>query len=181
MKIIGKKTLWQGRYLRTSLTTYVTQDGTRFDWECYERTSPGVVIVVPILPESRVLLIRQFRPPVGRPVLELPAGLIDPGEAPEVTARRELIEETGYAAGRLEPLIKGPYSPALTNGTLDVFAATELSFVGKTGGDGNENIETLDLALKDVMSHIERWSSTGQLVDLKIIGFIELARRRLGL
>lgn len=181
MRIIGKKTLWQGQYLRTSLTTYVTEDGTRFDWECYERTSAGVVIVVPVLPDSRVLLIRQFRPPVGRTVVELPAGLIDPGEAAEATARRELIEETGYSAGRLTPLIKGPYSPALTDGTLDVFMATELAFVGKSGGDGNENIETLEVALEAVMGHIEDWAAGGHLVDLKIIGFIELARRRLGL
>jgi len=181
VKITGIRTLWEGRFLRTRLKTYVTADGMLHDWECYERTSPGVVIIVPVMQDGRVLLIRQFRPPVGAPVLELPAGLIDPGETPAATARRELIEETGYEAGRLTPLIKGPYSPALTDGTLEIFMATELAFVGKSGGDGNESIETLPVPLEGITGYVERLAAEGKMVDLKIIGFIELARRRLGL
>jgi len=180
MKIIDRVTLWEGRFLRTCLTTYLARDGCRYEWECYERTSKGVVIIVPVLPNERVLLIRQFRPPVGETVLELPAGLIDPGETPETTAARELVEETGYSPGVLSPLIAGPYSPALTSGTLDVFLASNLHYVGKTGGDRNEHIETLEVSFSSAFEDITRLVSRGEKVDLKILGFIELARRTMG-
>ena len=65
---------------------------------------PGAVLVVPVLDDGRLVVERQFRYPLQRVFLEFPAGKIDPGEAPEATARREMIEETGYAVERLVPL-----------------------------------------------------------------------------
>ena len=63
---------------------------------------PGAVAIVPVLPDGRILLVRQFRHPVGQILLEIPAGKLDAGEDPDVCAVRELEEETGYRAGKIE-------------------------------------------------------------------------------
>ena len=85
----------------------------------------GGVGVVPIH-EGKVLLVRQFRLAAGREMLEIPAGLLEPGEAPEETAARELAEELGYRAGRLVPLIAYHTSPGFTDEQTHIFLALDL-------------------------------------------------------
>jgi ADP-ribose pyrophosphatase len=85
----------------------------------------GGVGVVPIQ-GNKVLLVRQFRLAAGTEFLEIPAGLREPGEAPEATAARELAEELGYAAGRLIPLLTYHTSPGFTDETTQLFLALEL-------------------------------------------------------
>lgn len=87
---------------------------------------PGAAAVVPFLDDGRVLLIRQYRFATAGYLLEVPAGKLDPGEAPEVCAARELEEETGYRAGRLEPLGAIWPSPGFTDEKIHLFAAFEL-------------------------------------------------------
>jgi ADP-ribose pyrophosphatase YjhB (NUDIX family) len=76
----------------------------------YVIRSPDFVVIVALDPQGRLLLVRQFRPAVSAVTLELPAGHIEPGETPEQAARKELLEETGYAAETLKPL--GTFSPS---------------------------------------------------------------------
>ncbi len=89
---------------------------------------PGAVVILPILTDGRCVMIRNFRPAVGRELWELPAGTLDvPGEQPEAAARRELEEETGYRAGRLTPLCMFYSSPGILDELLRAFVATELT------------------------------------------------------
>ncbi len=179
MKILNKKTLWEGRYLRTSLITYLGRDGIQHTWEAYDRPGiSGIVVIVPVTDAGKLLLIRQFRPAIGDYVIELPAGLNDRDESPADCARRELEEETGYCAGMMERLISGPYSAAATRGKLDVFLATGLEFVGKSGGDDNEDIEVVEISIDEAMDFLIAAERKGGLVDLKIFGLVELARRK---
>ena len=104
---------------------------------------PGAVLMLPILADGRLVLERQFRYPVGRVMLEFPAGKIDPCETPLATAQRELREETGYTAGTWEHL--GPVHPEIGYSTevIEMYIATDLAHVGAQLDDG----EFLDIVL----------------------------------
>lgn len=92
---------------------------------------PGAVVIVPILPDGRIVMIRNFRYTVQEELLELPAGTIDPGEKPIDTARRELEEETGYRPGVLEPLAEFYTSPGVMTERMRAFVARDLVHVGQ--------------------------------------------------
>ncbi len=182
MTVLNKTILWEGKFIRSVLVRYMDGSGvTERDWEAVERVGcDGVVGIVPFTDDCEVVMIRQFRPPINGHVIELPAGLRDPGETPEEAARRELIEETGYSAGELRFLIEGPLSSGLSSEILTVFAATGLTFVGVGKRDETEHIEVLKVPFEDVASEIESRRKAGDYVDLKVLGLVELARRSLG-
>jgi ADP-ribose pyrophosphatase len=104
---------------------------------------PGAVLMLPILADGRLVLERQFRYPVGRVMLEFPAGKIDPDETPLATAKRELREETGYTAGTWQHL--GTVHPEIGYSTefIEMYIATDLAHVGAQLDDG----EFLDVVL----------------------------------
>ncbi|MDA8238806.1 MAG: NUDIX hydrolase [Nitrospiraceae bacterium] len=182
MTVLNKKTLWEGKFLRAVLVRYIDGSGvTERDWEAIERVGcDGIVGIVPFTDEGEVVMIRQFRPPINRHVVELPAGLCDPGEKPEDAARRELIEETGYSAGELRFLTEGPLSSGLSAELLTVYTATGLTFVGIGGKDETEHIEVLKVPVERVASEMESMREAGDYIDLKVYGLVELARRSLG-
>lgn len=179
MRVLNKKTLWEGKFLRSVLVRYIDGSGvTERDWEAVERVGcDGVVGIVPFTDEGEVVMIRQFRPPINGHVIELPAGLRDPGEKPEDAARRELTEETGYAARELRFLTEGPLSSGLSSELLTVYTATGLKFVGIGGRDETEHIEVLKVPVERVASEMESQRKAGNYIDLKVYGLVELARR----
>ncbi|KPK16356.1 MAG: hypothetical protein AMJ62_05855 [Myxococcales bacterium SG8_38] len=87
---------------------------------------PGAAVILPLLDDGRVVMIRNLRRTVGKVLWELPAGTLDEGEPPEVCAAREVEEETGYRAGRVEPLIEFYASPGVLNERMYGFLATDL-------------------------------------------------------
>jgi ADP-ribose pyrophosphatase len=133
---------------------------------------PGGVTVVAIDPEGRLLLVRQYRHPVGRDLLELPAGTLDPGETPEVCAARELQEEAGYKPGRLEKLGGFYLAPGYCSEYQHVFLATELT---ESHLDGEEEaIELEALPLDDALGLV----ATGEIVDSKTVAALLLYQQR---
>jgi ADP-ribose pyrophosphatase len=181
MTVLKKKTLWEGKFLRSVLVRYIDGSGvTERDWEAVERVGcAGIAGIVPFTDEGEVVMIRQFRPPLNGHVVELPAGLCDPGERCEDAARRELIEETGYSAGELSFLTEGPLSSGLSSEMLTVFVATALTFVGIGKRDETEHIEVLKVPFEEVASELESRRRAGDFVDLKVFGLVELGRRSL--
>jgi 8-oxo-dGTP pyrophosphatase MutT (NUDIX family) len=182
MEIIKKETVWKGSFMSAVRITYRDAHEKVRTWEAVERVGiGGIVVMVAVTPGRSVLLEKQFRPPLGRQVIELPAGLVDPGESMEEAAKRELIEETGWAAKELSFLAEGPISTGASTEILRAYLCTGLDHVGKAGGDDNEIIEVTEVPLGEVGEFLRKAQAEGILVDLKVYGLIELARKALGL
>ena len=142
-------------------------------WEYTFRTNAsGVVALVPVTDEGELVLVEQYRIPVQCRVLELPAGLAgdtgDPDEDFKLAANRELIEETGYRASRLEQLLIGPSSSGMTDEILNIYYASGLEKVGPGGGEGNEDITVHVVSLKTAASWLADRATEGVLIDPKV-------------
>jgi ADP-ribose pyrophosphatase len=137
---------------------------------------PGAAAVVPFVDEDarRILLLRQYRYAVGGWLWEVPAGKLDPGEEPAVCARRELEEETGYRAGRMERTGEILTAPGFTDERIHLFCAYELAEGTQARGPG-EIIELHERTLDEAMAMVE----SGEIVDAKTIVALWHARRRL--
>jgi len=116
---------------------------------------PGAAAVVPFLDENRILMIRQYRFATGGEILEIPAGKLDPGETPETCAARELLEETGYRAGRLEKLGAIWTSPGFTNEVIHLYSAFDLE-VAEQQLEPDEIIELVPMTLTQALETIRR-------------------------
>lgn len=143
-------------------------------WEYASRVaSKGVVVIVALTPSMELILVEQYRAPVGRNVIELPAGVA--GDLPEFTqeslesaAIRELEEETGWRATGMSLLVKGPVSAGMSSEIVSFFRAQELSKVGEGGGDPTEAITVHTVALGSIEDFLKLKASSGVLIDPKI-------------
>jgi ADP-ribose pyrophosphatase len=137
---------------------------------------PGAVTVVPLLAEQHVCLIRNYRVAVARTLIELPAGTLEPPEDPQVTAARELEEETGYRAGQLTRLHAFYLSPGILDERMHLFLATQLT-AGDARREAGEEIENLIVPWEQALE----WALTGTIEDAKsIVGLLvcEALRRQ---
>lgn len=161
---------WRVKFVRA---TFAAPDGSTFERDVLR--SPGAVGIVPIVGDDHVVLVRQYRASIEDELWEIPAGIRDvPGEPPEVTAQRELAEEAGYRAGRIE-LLTGFYNSAgISDSYTYVYLGTELTPVPRdTQGveEAHMTIETVPLA-----EAVERVTS-GEISDAKtVIGLLLAAR-----
>jgi len=144
------------------------------NWEFTDRPGiSGIVIIAAATAENELVLVEQFRPPVGKNVIELPAGLAGdiPGsekEPLEAAARRELREETGYEAGEMIYLTEGPPSAGITSEIITFFRATNLRWKGSNGGDADENITVHKVPLAEATGWLAEQIKDGKLVDPKV-------------
>lgn len=126
---------------------------------------PGAVVIIPVLDNGDLLFERQYRYPVGRAFLELPAGKIDPGEEINATATRELLEETGYEAAEWRYL--GVMHPCIgySNERIEIFLARRLTQVSAPQLDHEEFLDILPLSMGEALAAIQ----AGELTDAKTI------------
>jgi ADP-ribose pyrophosphatase len=148
------------------------EDGRRAEREIVEH--PGSVVLVPV-EAGRVLLVRQFRYAMGAELLELPAGTLEPGEAPLQAAHRELAEETGRAAGDLQLLARLFPSPGYTSERMWLYLATGLGAAEPASQDADESIELVPMDLDEATARAKR----GEFEDMKTVAGILLAAERL--
>jgi ADP-ribose pyrophosphatase len=161
-KKIASRTVYRGRMLRVNDDDVRLPDGSQARREYL--LHPGAAIILPLFDDGSVLLERQFRYPVDQHCYELPAGKLETNELPLETAKRELLEETGYIAsdwrelGRLFPCV------GYSNEQIDFFLARRLEFKGAQLDEG-EFLETLRLPLAEGLD----WVRRGRITEVKTI------------
>ena len=147
--------VWQGRFITTK---------TRGKWEYVSRARGIKAAVILAVDAGHVLLVEQFRVPLGKPCIELPAGLVgdhDPGEDVALAAGRELEEETGYAAERIELLGEYYSSPGMVSESFFMVRAHGLTRVSEGGGVEGENITVHRVALAELSGFLDAKRAEG--------------------
>ncbi len=170
----GEEVVYLSRLLRVARGRFVAPDGAEFERDIVHH--PGWVAVVPVTDDGHVVCVRQYRAALGAWLLEIPAGIRDvDGEAPELTARRELAEEAGVAAEHLELVATIHNSPGFADELGSVFLATGLTEV-PTDRQGPEEgyMEVVRVPLSDV----PRMIAAGEITDAKSVVGLLLAVAR---
>ena len=169
-----KRTLHTGEFLA------LIREG---HWEYAHRVrATGSAIIVAVTEDQKLLLVEQYRIPVHARTIELPAGIIgdEPGSGDEAhteAAQRELLEETGYAAERVEPIMTGAASSGLASELITLFRASGLKQVHAGGGIADENITVHEVPLKTADHWLAAKAAQGLLVDPKIYAALYFAAR----
>jgi len=164
-----RQEIYKGRIVNLIVDQITTANGIETIREVFHH--PGGAAVVPILPNGRILLVKQFRYPMQESLLELPAGKIDHGEAPEITAARELEEETGFSAGSIKRISEFYSTPGFCDEKIYLYLAEDLRPC-RAGGDHDEELEVVSFTLPELLEMIRMATIT----DAKtIIGIQHLA------
>jgi ADP-ribose pyrophosphatase len=158
------RTVFEGKYLRMKTS------GT---WEYAERTHPGgrAAIIIAVTPDDKLLFVEQFRVPLQARTIEMPAGLvgdIHAGESLELSAARELEEETGWRPAHCEVLMTGPTSAGMSNERIAFVRATGLTKIGAGGGDASEDITVHEVPRADASRWLVQKMTEGYEMDAKL-------------
>jgi ADP-ribose pyrophosphatase len=161
-KLLSSKEVFRGRAVNLRIDTIEKQSGQVTTREIVEHKDCIAVVVVD--GANNIVMVKQFRTPVNRVLLEIPAGGVEDGEAPEDCVRRELQEETGYLPGKIERLGGFYAAPGYCSEYLHVFLATDLSESRLIAEDTDE-IEVVRVPLPEVLKMID----SGEICDAKSI------------
>ena len=154
----------------------------RENWEFVQRINvTGIVGIIAITNDKKLILVEQYRPPVGKNVIEIPAGLA--GDSPAsrnedlaLAAARELEEETGYRAVRMVELATGTASAGLCDEIITLFRAEQLQKIHDGGGDDSEDIIVHEIPLDQVENWLREQTAQNKLVDLKVYAALHFVR-----
>lgn len=167
---LTQESVYRGKMLKIRVDTVALPNGEIAQREIVEH--PGAVAMVPLTDDGKVVLVRQFRYPINRVTLEIPAGKLEWGEEPEATCARELAEETGLQAATLEKLTEVVVTPGYSNEKIALFKATGLQKI-EAIADGDEFIDIVQMPLEEAIAMVQR----GEIMDAKtVIALLWLSR-----
>ena len=162
LRVEREREIYRGRVIRLVVKDLRLPNGRRARFNIIEH--PGAVAIVPVFDNGDIMLIRQFRPSIGREIFEIPAGTLEDGESPLQTARREIAEETGHRARRWTRLGAFYTAPGFCTERIHVFAARGLEPV-RCAGDADEMIRPFRVPLRRALRMIRE----GTIRDAKSI------------
>lgn len=174
-KILSQAVIDAGKFLVLKDVTFLDDRGRTRHWESADRVgdASGVFIIARIMPQDELILVRQFRPPTGKMMLEFPAGLIDPGESPVEAATRELYEETGYQGKVLHVFPPGYSSPGLTGEaitlvTMEIDGLASCNQNVTLHQEDSESIECFKIPRRELAQFVKAQETAGVGIDTKI-------------
>ncbi len=161
-KTLSSKRIYEGKVINLKVDEVSLPNGKQSKRELIEH--PGAVAVIALTDERKLIMVEQYRKALERSLVEIPAGKLEPGEAPETTAARELEEETGYAADSLEKIISFSTSPGFADEVVHVFFARGLKKVQDGAAtDEDEFVELLEVTVEEA----EEMVRNGKVFDAK--------------
>jgi len=173
---IKQRLLYQGRKFSFEVSHLRLPNGSEGDWECIRH--PGGALAVPVTPEGKLVMVRQYRFATSRRLLEFPAGTLEPGEDPLATIQREIEEETGYRAHSWQKLGQFFLAPGYSDEVIYAYLAQDLEKLEHPPAqDDDEDIDTVLITPQE----LEQAILDGEAVDAKSITSLLLARQLLKL
>ncbi len=170
-KTLATEMIYEGAILNLRRDKVTVMEGESYR-EIVEHN--GGAVIAALKPDGKMIMVRQFRKPAERVMLEVPAGKIDPGESPETAALRELKEETGYTAGKIEKLTQMYPSVGYSQEILHIYLCTELD-AGETAFDENEAIDIEEYPIDKLVNMVMK----GEIQDGKSQVAILMVRQRI--
>ena len=161
-RVEAEKELFQGRIIRLVERKLLLPNGRRTTYHIV--LHPGAVAIVPVHANGDVVLLKQFRPTIGKEIYEIPAGTMEKGEAPLATAKREIIEETGFRAKRWEKIADFYTAPGFCDERMHVYLARDLT-PAQADGDEDEILRPVRMSIDAALRLIK----TRRIRDAKSI------------
>jgi ADP-ribose pyrophosphatase len=167
-KTLSSQEIYHGRTFSVRIDQVQAPDGKKLSMEIVQHV--GAVTILPVDNEGQVWFVSQYRHPTGKMLLELPAGMLNPGESPEICAAREVREEIGMAAGKLTKIGEFFLAPGYSSEYMHVFYATDL-YAAPLPGDEDEYIKIR----KFPRTKLRELVDNGEIKDAKSLAALHLA------
>ncbi|MGM9929845.1 MAG: NUDIX hydrolase [Bacillus sp. (in: firmicutes)] len=153
-KTISTQPIFSGKVISLRVEDVELPDGGQSKRELIKH--PGAVAIIAITPDNKIVMVEQYRKALEQSIIEIPAGKLEPGEEPDVTAARELEEETGYISGKMEHIISFYSSPGFADEIVHVYVATELQKKEDAAAcDEDEFVEVMEITLEEAEQYIK--------------------------
>ena len=171
LRVESEREIFRGRIIRLVRRRMILPNGRRTRFDIVEH--PGAVAIVPLFANGDVMMLKQYRPSIREELFEIPAGTLEPGETPLATARREIVEETGYRARRWRKLGTFYTAPGFCTEKMHLYAARDLS-PAHAEADADEILRPVRMKLKKAVEMVRR----GKIKDAKSIAGLMICHDR---